>query len=150
MNRSTYSQRYSRSDPETARNGAAAVEMAVVAPILFAVVLAIFEFGRAFMVGQIVTDAAREGARQAAVGSSNTEVTQMVQQLLHDSVGVATQDVTVTLTVDNSQAANEVAQAEPGDTCTVLVEVPFNKVQFVAGNYLTTQPITGQVTMRRE
>ena len=42
------------------RRGAALVEMALVLPIFFGVVLGIVEFGRAMMVSQMVTNAARE------------------------------------------------------------------------------------------
>ena len=45
------------------RRGAAVVEMALVLPIFFMVVLGIIEFGRAFMIGQLVTNAAREAVR---------------------------------------------------------------------------------------
>jgi len=44
------------------RRGAAAVEMALVLPIFFTVVLGIIEFGRAMMVSQLMATSAREGA----------------------------------------------------------------------------------------
>ena len=51
------------------RNGAgqAAVEMAFILPVLMLLLLGIMEFGQAWNAKQIVTDAAREGARQAVV-----------------------------------------------------------------------------------
>jgi Flp pilus assembly protein TadG len=51
----------------TDRRGAAAVEFAMVFPFLLVLLLGIFEFGRLWSVNQVVTDAAREGARRAVV-----------------------------------------------------------------------------------
>lgn len=49
-----------------ARRGVAAVEMAFVAPLLFAFLVGIWEVGRVIMVDNILENAAREGARLAA------------------------------------------------------------------------------------
>jgi Flp pilus assembly protein TadG len=48
-------------------SGQAAVEMALILPVLMLLLLGIMEFGQAWNAKQIVTDAAREGARQAVV-----------------------------------------------------------------------------------
>jgi Flp pilus assembly protein TadG len=53
--------------------GQALVEMALVLPILLILVLGILEFGRAWNTKQVVTDAAREGARLAVV--QNNDIT---------------------------------------------------------------------------
>jgi Flp pilus assembly pilin Flp len=50
-------------------DGASAVEMALLAPLLFMVLFAILEFGLAFLQVQSIRTAVREGARQAAVGA---------------------------------------------------------------------------------
>jgi Flp pilus assembly protein TadG len=47
--------------------GAAAVEFALVFPLLLVVMIGIFEFGRVWNIHQVVTDASREGARRAVV-----------------------------------------------------------------------------------
>jgi Flp pilus assembly protein TadG len=47
--------------------GAAAVEFALVFPLLLVMFLGIVEFGRVWNIDQVVTDAAREGARRAVV-----------------------------------------------------------------------------------
>lgn len=49
------------------RRGAAIVEMAVVSPLLLTMIFGVIEFGNSFMIRQIVTNAAREGARVAAI-----------------------------------------------------------------------------------
>jgi len=54
--------------------GGAMVEFALVAPILFLVMLGIFEFGRAWHVYHTITDAAREGARKAVIFDGEDKV----------------------------------------------------------------------------
>lgn len=51
------------------RNGAAAVEFALVLPLLMTLVFGVFEFGMLWNAYQIITDAAREGARRAVVAN---------------------------------------------------------------------------------
>src|SRR5947209_283568 len=57
------------------RWGAAAVEFAIVAPLLVSLVLGLIEFGRVLMVEQILTNAAREGCRTAVLDGSTTSDT---------------------------------------------------------------------------
>jgi hypothetical protein len=66
-----------------ARNepGQAAVEMALILPVLMLLLLGIIEFGSAWNAKQIVTDAAREGARRAVVSD-----TSIVQDDVEDAV----------------------------------------------------------------
>jgi Flp pilus assembly protein TadG len=49
------------------RRGAAAVEFALVLPVLLAILMGIMDFGRAWNQMQVITDAAREGTRRAVV-----------------------------------------------------------------------------------
>ena len=54
--------------------GAAAVEMALVLPLLILLVGGIIDFGRAFMTQVVVTNAAREGTRVAVVTKDATQL----------------------------------------------------------------------------
>jgi len=54
------------------REGQALVEFALIVPIFLLLVLGVFEFGRAWNVYQVLTDAAREGARLTVLGNSWT------------------------------------------------------------------------------
>ena len=66
--------------------GAAVVEMAVVAPVLLALLVGIIEFGWVFMAYQTITNAAREGARTATLqGVTDAEI----EQRIHDYVAPA-------------------------------------------------------------
>jgi Flp pilus assembly protein TadG len=137
------------------RRGAALVEMAIVMPLFLMIVLGIIEFGRAMMVGQMVTNAAREGARLAVVeGNSNTIVTSYVQDFLQRSLNCSGGDVSVAISITpaagNTTSGNEVSNAQSRDLVTVTVQVPFNKVNFIPGDYLAGKNISGRATMRHE
>jgi Flp pilus assembly protein TadG len=55
--------------------GAALLEAAVTIPLILLISVAIFEFGRAYQTWQVLTNAAREGARVAVIsGSTDDEV----------------------------------------------------------------------------
>jgi Flp pilus assembly protein TadG len=50
--------------------GQALVEIAIALPILLALLVGIFEFARAYNVQQVITNAAREGAREGVLPTS--------------------------------------------------------------------------------
>lgn len=52
------------------QRGAALLETAITIPIILAISVSIFEFGRAFQTWQVLTNAAREGARVAILADS--------------------------------------------------------------------------------
>jgi hypothetical protein len=67
------------------QRGNALIETAVTLPIILFVSVAIFEFGRAYQVQQVLTNAAREGARIAVLaGVSDEEVRTRVRNYLRD------------------------------------------------------------------
>jgi hypothetical protein len=51
------------------QRGAAALEFALVLPVLLVLVFGVFEFGLLWNASQVITDAAREGARRAVVAN---------------------------------------------------------------------------------
>ena len=63
--------------------GAALIEAAITVPIILLISVGIFEFGRAYQTWQVLTNAAREGARMAVIeGSTDTEVRKRVTDYL--------------------------------------------------------------------
>ena len=137
------------------RRGAALVEMALVLPIFLLIVLGIVEFGRAMMVSQLVTNAAREGARLAIVGgSTNSDVQNAINAFLAESVNVGAGDVTTTITITpaagNPNPNNQIGSANTRDLIAIRVSVPFSKVSFIPGDFLEGKSLTGRASMRRE
>ena len=60
--------------------GAALIETAVTIPIVLLISVGIFEFGRAYQTWQVLTNASREGARQAILlGKTDADVQGTVQ-----------------------------------------------------------------------
>ena len=137
------------------RVGAAAVEMAVVMPFFVMVVLGIVELGRAMMVSQMLTNAAREATRLAIVdGSSNTSVKQSVESFLNKAIGVSASDLIVTVTVDpatgNEDPHDKIEDAQMRDLVTVGGEVPFDKGSYIPGDYLAGKNLKASSAMRCE
>jgi Flp pilus assembly protein TadG len=137
------------------RRGAAMVEMALVLPIFVTVVLGIVEFGRAMMVAQMCTNAAREGVRLAVLDSStNAEVEQAVKDLMVSSAGVSAGNVTATITITpaagNPNPGNNLSQAGTRDLVRVRVSVPFDQVAYVSGDWLAGKTLASEAAMRHE
>ena len=99
------------------RLGASAVEFAIVANVMFVMILACMEFARMNMVRNLAQDAAYFAARQAIVpGATATEAEGEASQILDSilaggytvsvsDVGADSEDVTVTVDVDLTAVA---------------------------------------------
>ncbi len=66
--------RFSSTETPRPERGAVAVEFALILPLLMVLVFGIIDFGRAFNAQVSLTQAAREGARLAALGNSTATV----------------------------------------------------------------------------
>lgn len=63
--------------------GAALLETAITIPLILLISVAIFEFGRAFQTWQVLTNAAREGARIAVIeGTTDEQIRTRVRDYL--------------------------------------------------------------------
>lgn len=67
--------------------GAAAVEMAIVLPLLVLVLGGIIDFGRYFFSQVVLTNAAREGARMIALDYTNAEADARVNAAIGGALG---------------------------------------------------------------
>ncbi len=129
--------------PAAPRRGVAAVEFAVTAPLLFLLVFGMIEVGRGLMVQQLLSNAARDGARSAILSGATAENVEasVIEYLGSSSISGAS--VTVT--------PNPVTLAQGGDPVTVAVRVPFTAVSWLpAPRYLDGAMLSASVTMRRE
>lgn len=131
------------------------VEMALVMPVFCTVMLGIIEFGRAFMVCQLLNDGAREAARASILsGSTNTAVTTDTQTFMASVVGCQSTDVTVGIVITpytgNTNPNNNLASANKRDLCAITVSIPFNKVSFTPAKFLASITLKGKAAMRHE
>jgi Flp pilus assembly protein TadG len=84
------------------QRGAALIETAITLPMVLLVSVAIFEFGRAYQTWQVLTNAAREGARVAVLAdSTDSTVTTAVRNYMSGGrlPGASTAGVVVERTV---------------------------------------------------
>lgn len=78
--------------------GQSVAEFAIVLPVLLALVVGIFEFGRSWNAQQVITNAAREGARRAVIPSisqdsvRNTIANYLASANLDPALGAVTID----------------------------------------------------------
>jgi Flp pilus assembly protein TadG len=125
------------------RRGAAVVEFAVVAPVFFILVFGLIEYGRAVMVEQILTNAAREGARSAILTSATTNGVKSVVNTYLSSASISGATVTV--------SPNPPSSASSGSNVTVTVSIPFTSVSWLPSPfYLGSTTLTATCAMRTE
>jgi Flp pilus assembly protein TadG len=133
------------------QRGAALVEAAMMIPLLLFIAVAIFEFGRAYQTWQVLTNAAREGARYGITpGSTTANATTIAQNYMRDGA------------LDNWGSAtigiNQGVPMEIGSGTQVTIDYPFEFIvfqpiaQLVVSGSMTGAPITMHATalMRNE
>lgn len=143
-----------------ARRGAIVVEAAVILPVLLVMMLGIWEVGRIIQLQQIISNAAREGARLAAAGKLNgSDVTvAMVQQDVRDyltTTGFPTAAVSgaVISVTPISGTWTDPSDAAPLDLFRLSVQIPsgpaFESLRWsFVGRLTPVTQITGQAVWR--
>ena len=128
---------------EIHRRGAVAVEFAFVAPLLFLLIIGMMELGRVVMVQQILTNAAREGARRGILEQATTpEVESLVADYLADA-SIPGASVTV--------SPQTLTNVEFGDPVTVNVSIPYDDISWVSTrSFLSGKNLSAQCIMRSE
>ena len=131
------------------RRATTAVEFALVAPLFFMLVLGIIEFGRAFMVMDLLNEAARVGCRVAIIeGTSSAQIKQAATDFLTSS-GINGEGVGVS--VNDAPVDTVEAQSMPAYTeITVVVSIPVSSFTWLPNGGFLSGSLTGQFTMRRE
>jgi Flp pilus assembly protein TadG len=147
----------------TLRPGATIVESAVVLLITMTLTFAIFEYGRYYMLSQLVNNAAREGAR-LAVANTNTQNTAMIQnavvsylanQAVKDSSGnpfTASDVIVMQINPATGQAATDPLwyDSQFGSAIMVQVNAKFNSLFPSFGFLPTTVTLRGTAVMLSE
>jgi Flp pilus assembly protein TadG len=132
--------------------GAALLEAAITVPIILLISVGIFEFGRAYQTWQVLTNAAREGARVAILpGSTDADVTTRVRSYM--TAGQLPNAATATVSISRNVALTG------SDTASqITIDYPFQfmvlnpVVRLVRPSSTAGQPITMQsvAIMRNE
>ncbi len=143
------------------RLGAVAVEMAVCAPFLFLMVVGLLELSRMTQVQQILTNAAREGARLAAQGliinstGSSTQIfvnsgTPSVQSMVKDTIaraGLTNTNVIVNFQTLTGTPVTEPYLATKGQQFLITVTIPYADVNTINFNLFSPSSLTSKATM---
>ncbi|HET9263182.1 MAG TPA: TadE family protein [Vicinamibacterales bacterium] len=79
------------------QRGAALLETAITLPLILLVSVAIFEFGRAYQTWQVLTNAAREGARVAIINGTTPEAIKDAVKTYAEVGGLTVTDDQITL-----------------------------------------------------
>jgi Flp pilus assembly protein TadG len=129
--------------------GAAAVELALIAPVLFALVFGMIDFGYAINRDTLINNASREGAREGSLNPNAAAIT-AVARAAAPTLTSANISVNVTCRKASGAACAVGTNAASGDVVVVRVSYPHSwltPVGRVFGNQVT---LTRTAEMRIE
>ena len=114
-------------------SGSAAVEFALIAPILLTLVFGIIQYGWYFYAMQAGASAVGDAARRVAVGNCTT--TSDVQTLIYNKLGAATtassaSGVTATVTYTNTDGSSDSSPGHVGGSVLVTASFPTLNMKF--------------------
>ena len=144
-----------KNDSRTRERGAAMVEAAISIPLLLMLMVGIFEVGRAYQTWQVLTNAAREGARMSITPSSTpSNTTALIRQYMAD--GQLSNSSTAVVNVNKAGSID--VNGTPVSASLVTVDYPFSfimlqpVVRLVVKGSTAGAPITMRATaiMRNE
>jgi Flp pilus assembly protein TadG len=137
-----------RSPMKARRPGQGLVEFAVIVPLFLLLVLGVVEFARAWNLHQVITDAAREGARTGAIFNPD-----FTADTVYARVDSALARARFDPTADNT-TVNDPVTATRGDPITVTITYPYEMriirglMRWTVGQSQFT--VGTSVTMRKE
>ena len=125
----------------TGRKGQSIVETALVLPIIILILMGIIDFGFLFNNYLIISNAAREGARSAAVGKADSDIVDDIMEMT-DTLEEA--NLSVDITPDDTSRVK-------GEGVKVTVEYDYEFLTPVIGSILPNpMHLTAETTMRIE
>jgi Flp pilus assembly protein TadG len=129
------------------RNGTAAVEFAVTSLLLAPLLTGVWEVARLVEVQQYLSNAVREGGRQASTGLKNVAAIKadVVNYLARNGVTAADTEVTVENLTSPSRA--DPTQGEQLDQYRVSIKLPFDRVRWILlGRISSTTELSASAT----
>lgn len=132
------------------RKAIAAVEMALLMPVLMMFALGMLELSRGWIAKNIVNDAARKGCRTGIqANKANSDIISDVNDVLTDN-GISSSSATITILLNG--ASTDVKYAQRGDTISVQVSVPVSQTAWGGSFYLQSTQLQSEplVMMRQE
>lgn len=118
---------------ERTRRGTAAVEFAIVAPLLLTLLVGVWEFGRIIQVKQILTNAARESGRQVSTGNYTPAEIQTFTRKYLKRAGLPTNAANAaTVTVTNVTGSGDPLTAQQLDRFRITVTVLYGDICWIA------------------
>jgi len=133
------------------REGAAAVEFALVLPALLLMMFGIINFGIALNQYLELTDGVREGGRTFAISrSSATPYTSTTTAITSAAANLTAGSITITVQVNGvacttNAGCSTALTAAPGGAATVIATYPVN-LNFLAFNYAPSANLTSTTT----
>jgi Flp pilus assembly protein TadG len=131
------------------RSGAAAVEFALLAPLVAVIVVGMIETSRGLMVKGILSDAARKGCRTGIQpATTNAAITADVNDILTNNQ-INSADATITILVNGAQV--DASTAQQNDQISVKVSIPADKISWGVSLFLGGGKIESEtVVMMRQ
>jgi Flp pilus assembly protein TadG len=135
--------------PRPKRPGVAAIELAMLAPLVAMLVLGTFELSRGLLVKQVLSDAVRKGCRTGIQPSTaNAAIIADVNNILSDN-NISSSGATITIKVNG--VVVDASTAKQGDQISVKVSIPISQVFWAGTVYLSGSTIDSEtIVMMRQ
>jgi hypothetical protein len=151
------------------RRGAAILEFAIVFPVFMILLFGLLEFGRAYMIIQMLSASCRVAAREGVTdGVTTAQIKDKMLDFL-ETANINRNDVKVyvidgsgfdddpfgdlslsDLIDDYPTSEKDMSTARPRSLAIFRVEIPYEKVAVITPVWLLNATLYGQVVMRRE
>lgn len=148
---------------ESKRHGAAAVELAMVIPVLAALCIGMFEFSRGMMAKMTLCNAARKGCRTGILRQyGNTAIYNDALNIMRDNgydssrfnpppPGGSTQSgigsITIAVVDPDGNTLSEALDAPPGSKVTVQISIPVSSVTWATTWFLSGSVIESDLVV---
>ena len=134
---------------DRSRTGTNTIEMALVAPFVFMLVIGSFEFSRMMMVLEAMNNASREGCRHACLANT-TASSQSTAVVLESLRGVVGSIESNSYIISTNFEPDFVSPPESGTQITTTVEISCEDVSWLPPFFFSGATLRQTTTMERE